>query len=68
VKPGSKITAKWGQWTHAEGPVIVYMAKCPGACSSANSGSLDWFKISERGLISGTLACVCIINAVRALN
>ncbi|KAF6749298.1 glycosyl hydrolase family 61-domain-containing protein [Ephemerocybe angulata] len=56
VKPGSTITAKWGQWTHAEGPVIVYMAKCPGACSSANSGQLDWFKISELGLISGTLA------------
>ncbi|KAF5326685.1 hypothetical protein D9619_003963 [Psilocybe cf. subviscida] len=56
VPAGTSITAKWPQWTHAEGPVMVYMAKCPGACSSANSASLDWFKISERGLISGTLA------------
>jgi hypothetical protein len=32
------------------------MAKCSGACSSTNSNSLDWFKIAETGLISGTLA------------
>ena len=35
---------------------MVYMAKCSGACTSANSNSLSWFKISETGLISGTLA------------
>ena len=35
---------------------MVYMAKCPGTCTSANSNSLDWFKIAETGLISGTLA------------
>ncbi|TFK27937.1 hypothetical protein FA15DRAFT_701531 [Coprinopsis marcescibilis] len=56
VKAGDKITARWGQWTHVEGPVMVYMARCPGSCSSANSNSLSWFKIDEAGLISGTLA------------
>jgi hypothetical protein len=35
---------------------MVYMAKCSGACTSANSNSLSWFKIAETGLISGTLA------------
>lgn len=55
VAAGSSITAKYNQWTHAQGPVFVYMARCPGACSSANSNSLDWFKISEGGLISGNL-------------
>ncbi|KAF6755390.1 glycoside hydrolase [Ephemerocybe angulata] len=35
---------------------MVYLAKCPGSCSSANSNSLEWFKIAETGLISGTLA------------
>ena len=35
---------------------MVYMAKCPGACTSANSNSLSCFKIAETGLISGTLA------------
>ncbi|KAF9555146.1 cellulose-growth-specific protein [Agrocybe pediades] len=56
VAAGSKVTAKWSQWTHAEGPVMVYMAKCPGSCTSANSASLQWFKIDEAGLLSGTLA------------
>ncbi|KAJ2924812.1 hypothetical protein H1R20_g12294, partial [Candolleomyces eurysporus] len=56
VRGGSKVVAKWNQWTHAEGPVMVYMAKCPGTCTSANSNSLEWFKIAETGLISGTLA------------
>ncbi|KAF9533993.1 cellulose-growth-specific protein [Crepidotus variabilis] len=55
VAAGSTITAKWSQWTHAQGPVMVYMAKCPSTCSTANSNSLDWFKIDEKGLISGNL-------------
>ncbi|TFK36720.1 cellulose-growth-specific protein [Crucibulum laeve] len=55
VAAGTAITAKWSQWTHAEGPVTVYMAKCSGSCSSNSSNSLKWFKIAETGLISGTL-------------
>lgn len=37
------------QWTHREGPVMVYMASCGGACASANSASLKWFKIAQTG-------------------
>lgn len=55
VAAGSSITAKWAQWTHAQGPVMVYMAKCSGSCTSADSNSLKWFKIAETGLISGNL-------------
>ncbi|KAF4604609.1 hypothetical protein EYR40_003383 [Pleurotus pulmonarius] len=55
VPAGTEIIAHWSQWTHAQGPVMVYMAKCPGACTAANSATLDWFKIAETGLISGTL-------------
>jgi len=55
VPAGTSITAKWPQWTHAQGPVMVYMAKCSGSCTSSNSASLKWFKIAETGLISGTL-------------
>jgi hypothetical protein len=54
VAAGSEVIAYWSQWTHAQGPVMVYMASCGGSCSSVNSASLNWFKISERGLISGT--------------
>lgn len=56
VRSGGSVTAKWSQWTHAEGPVMVYMAKCSSSCNSANSNNLQWFKIHETGLISGTLA------------
>ncbi|KAJ8701810.1 hypothetical protein PTI98_000563 [Pleurotus ostreatus] len=55
VPAGTQIVAHWSQWTHAQGPVMVYMAKCPGSCTAANSATLDWFKIAETGLISGTL-------------
>ncbi|RPD53521.1 glycoside hydrolase [Lentinus tigrinus ALCF2SS1-6] len=56
VAAGSKVTAYWNDWPHAIGPVMVYMAKCNGACTSSTPSSLSWFKIDEMGLISGTLA------------
>ncbi|TRM70326.1 glycoside hydrolase family 61 protein [Schizophyllum amplum] len=55
VAAGAEITAQWDQWTHREGPVMVYMADCGGDCSSVNSATLKWFKIDEAGLLSGTL-------------
>ncbi|KAI5777587.1 glycosyl hydrolase family 61-domain-containing protein [Geopyxis carbonaria] len=55
IAAGSEITATWAQWTHAEGPVTVYMAKCPGACSSFDGSGAVWFKIDEAGLMSGTV-------------
>ncbi|KII92545.1 glycoside hydrolase family 61 protein [Plicaturopsis crispa FD-325 SS-3] len=52
---GSKVTAYWNQWPHTIGPVMVYMASCGGSCTSADTSSLEWFKIDQAGLISGTL-------------
>ncbi|KAI0762086.1 glycoside hydrolase [Trametes elegans] len=56
VPAGSEITAFWNDWPHEIGPVMVYMANCNGACTSATPSSLSWFKINEVGLISGTVA------------
>ncbi|KDQ28096.1 glycoside hydrolase family 61 protein [Pleurotus ostreatus PC15] len=56
VPAGSQIKATWNQWPHTVGPVMVYMAKCPGSCTSAIPSSLSWFKIEEAGLLSGTLS------------
>ncbi|KAJ8521969.1 hypothetical protein ONZ45_g1338 [Pleurotus djamor] len=56
VAAGSKILATWNAWPHTIGPVMVYMAKCAGSCSSSSPSSLSWFKIDQVGLISGTLA------------
>jgi hypothetical protein len=49
VAPGDTVTAIWSQWTHAQGPVIVWMYKCPGAFSSCDGSGAGWFKIDEGG-------------------
>ncbi|KAI0633594.1 glycoside hydrolase family 61 protein [Trametes polyzona] len=56
VPAGSKVTAYWNDWPHAIGPVMVYMANCNGPCTSATPSSLNWFKIEESGLLSGSVA------------
>lgn len=55
VAAGSLVTAYWNVWPHDLGPVIVHMANCDGECTNADPALLDWFKIDEGGLISGTL-------------
>jgi len=47
--PGDTITAIWQQWTHSQGPVIVWMYKCSGAFSSCDGSGSGWFKIDEGG-------------------
>ncbi|GJE99435.1 glycoside hydrolase family 61 protein [Phanerochaete sordida] len=57
VKAGSSITAYWNQiWPHAIGPMLTYLAECPGSsCTGVNANTLKWFKIDEAGLLSGTV-------------
>ena len=55
VAAGGTITLQWDTWPEShKGPVIDYIAKCPGDCSSVDKTSLSWVKIAEAGLISGT--------------
>jgi hypothetical protein len=49
VAPGDKVSATWGQWTHSQGPIIVWMYKCSGAFSSCDGSGAGWFKIDEAG-------------------
>lgn len=55
VAAGGTVTAKWAQWTHAQGPVTVYLFRCSGAFSSCSGSGNGWFKIDEEGLISPPL-------------
>ncbi|KAH0602883.1 uncharacterized protein H6S33_008533 [Morchella sextelata] len=55
VAAGGTVVAKWAQWTHAEGPVLVYMAKVGDAFADSDGDGLEWFKIDEAGLLSGTV-------------
>ncbi|KDR72743.1 hypothetical protein GALMADRAFT_270683 [Galerina marginata CBS 339.88] len=56
VAAGTKITAYWNQvWPHAIGPMITYLAQCPGStCTGVSAKTLKWFKIDQAGLLSGT--------------
>ncbi|KAH7106742.1 cellulose-growth-specific protein [Auriculariales sp. MPI-PUGE-AT-0066] len=57
IAAGKTITGFWNDWPHPTGPLIAYLAKCPGTnCDSSNPNELDWFKIAEEGLLSGTVA------------
>ncbi|KAK4442335.1 glycoside hydrolase [Podospora aff. communis PSN243] len=47
--PGDKVEAIWGQWTHAQGPILVWLYKCAGAHSSCDGSGAGWFKIDEAG-------------------
>ncbi|KAJ3748787.1 glycoside hydrolase family 61 protein [Lentinula detonsa] len=55
VAAGTQVTAYWNAWPHTIGPVMVYMAACPSGCSNADTSTLEFFKIDQAGLISGTL-------------
>ncbi|KAK5656997.1 hypothetical protein OQA88_3520 [Cercophora sp. LCS_1] len=49
VAPGSKVSAVWQQWTHSQGPILVWLYKCAGAFSSCDGSGAGWFKIDEAG-------------------
>ncbi|KAG9018954.1 hypothetical protein FRB90_007945 [Tulasnella sp. 427] len=69
LAPGDTIVGHYPQWTHAQGPVTVYLAACGASnCNSVNSASVKWFKIAEQGLISGTLANGSWANGILMAN
>lgn len=45
VKAGGKIRAIWKQWTHEQGPVMVWMYKCSGDFKSCDGSGKKWFKV-----------------------
>ncbi|RGP79052.1 endoglucanase [Fusarium longipes] len=52
VSAGDKINLKWNDWPSShKGPVIDYLARCTGLCQDADKNDLEFFKISEAGLI-----------------
>ncbi|KAL6410600.1 endoglucanase [Ilyonectria robusta] len=56
VQAGDKINLKWNTWPEShKGPVIDYLAKCPGNCEDADKTQLEFFKISVSGLIDMSL-------------
>ncbi|KAG4256486.1 endoglucanase [Fusarium proliferatum] len=52
VAAGDKITLQWNTWPDSHhGPVIDYLARCPGDCETVDKNDLEFFKIGQEGLI-----------------
>ncbi|KAL5342373.1 hypothetical protein BJX70DRAFT_386180 [Aspergillus crustosus] len=57
VAAGAEIEFQWTSWPQSHhGAVIEYLANCNGDCSTVDKTTLEWFKISESGLIDGSVA------------
>ena len=60
VTAGSTVEFGWRSgspptpWPHLLGPVMTYMAKCPGAATDCDGASIDWFKIDQQGFLPST--------------
>ncbi|KAI1488584.1 glycoside hydrolase family 61 protein [Biscogniauxia mediterranea] len=53
VAAGDNVTAVWSQWTHQQGPVMVWMYACEpdgGGFAACDGKAARWFKIDELGL------------------
>ncbi|CAM1502344.1 Fc.00g043280.m01.CDS01 [Cosmosporella sp. VM-42] len=56
VQAGDKITLQWNTWPDShKGPIIDYLAKCPGNCEDVDKTKLNFFKISAAGLLDMSL-------------
>jgi len=56
VAAGSTVTAFWQQWTHQQGPVMVWMYKCAAAFTACDGSGTGWFKIDQMGLTAPPLS------------
>ncbi|CAE6514761.1 unnamed protein product [Rhizoctonia solani] len=64
VPAGGKVEYLWNSWPLGHyGPVINYMAKCPGSCSTwkGDTGT-PWFKISQETYANGQWAADKLAN------
>lgn len=67
IAAGSTITAVWSQWTHQQGPIMVWMFKCSGAFTSCDGSGTGWFKIDQMGMtappLTGTSWGTAVVEA-----
>lgn len=55
IAAGENITAIWAQWTHQQGPVMVWMYSCNGAFDACDGKGSNWFKIDQMGMTAPPL-------------
>ena len=53
VEAGGRIELQWSDWpTSHHGPVLTYLARCGGDCSTVDKTTLQFVKIDSAGLIN----------------
>lgn len=58
VAAGGTVQFQWEPvWPHQWGPILTYVAKCSGDCTSADKTTLKWVKIQEQGSKSFFFFC-----------
>lgn len=51
VSAGGTVQFKWpATWPHPYGPMLTYIARCPGECTKVDKTALRWVKIQEAGI------------------
>jgi hypothetical protein len=55
IQAGENITAVYKQWTHQQGPVMVWLFKCAGDFASCDGSGKGWFKIDQMGMWGSVL-------------
>ncbi|KAH9908857.1 glycoside hydrolase family 61 protein [Xylariomycetidae sp. FL2044] len=55
ITAGETLTAVYWYWLHPVGPMSVWLAACGETCDDVDVNDLDFFKIWEAGILSGTL-------------
>ncbi|KAF2667351.1 glycoside hydrolase [Microthyrium microscopicum] len=57
IAAGDTLKMKWSTWADShKGPVLTYLAACPGECTTVNKASLQFVKIAEGGFRNGVWA------------
>lgn len=49
IAAGGKVDFQWNTWPHPFGPILSYVAKCNGSCTTVDKTTLKWVKIQEDG-------------------
>lgn len=66
VAAGGKIRANWKQWTHEQGPVMVWMYKCAGDFKSCDGSGKKWFKVHTlSSLIHPSLLLTTLVRLIK---
>jgi hypothetical protein len=56
ARAGSRLTFMWSPWLLShKGPIVTYMARYEGSLDSVNLQTLNFFKITERGLAADNI-------------